>query len=49
MINVWIDEMTPCLKDAKTGENHFFLNTIEAMDGMLTGVFCWILVKYMGL
>ena len=20
MINVWIDEMTPCLKDAKTGE-----------------------------
>jgi hypothetical protein len=20
MINVWIDEFTPCLKDAKTGE-----------------------------
>ena len=47
MINVLIDEFTPCLKDAYTGEivqtevirikRKSFLNTIEEMVGILIG------------
>lgn len=46
MINVWIDEMTPCLKDGLTGEqkclgskeNLFYRNLIRRTVGMLIGV-----------
>lgn len=48
MINVLIDEFTPCLKDARTGElvqtevirikrKSFLKNTIKRMDGTQTG------------
>lgn len=60
MINVWIDEMTPCLKDAKTGEiiptevirivRKSFLSKYNRSNGWYVDwSVLWILVKYMGL
>ena len=51
MINVMIDEFTPCLKDAKTGElvqtevirikrKSFYEYITRKIDGMLTGKVC---------
>ena len=58
MINVWIDEMTPCLKDSVTGEyvptevirivRRSFLNKLTVPTaGILIGRICWMIAKYM--
>ena len=60
MINVFIDEFTPCLKDVKTGElvqtevirikrKSFLKNIIRKMADMLTGKAFLTRMRYMPL
>ena len=58
MINVFIDEITPCLSDAKTGElvqteviqitrKSFLKSIIRKMDGIQTGINLSMITKFM--
>ena len=58
MINVFIDEITPCLSDAKTGElvqteviqitrKSFLKSIIREMDGIQTGINLLMIMRFM--